>query len=207
MERYLKEFLVQNKKNVTKRRYIPKFQLFELIISYYGSRRWRKRKRKGKGWSSCFTTRFIEIHLVHRILFDVFSPWNVGMWDALQGNQEKPAVESVDAIKENSIEKHQFEDAYEAGPSMPVSFGGGRGGRGSGRGDGRDGRFDGGRGGRGRGLDRDMKGKDWECPSCTNVNWSWRTNCNKCNTAKPAGVVVGFSPFLLLTCYVSSAFY
>jgi hypothetical protein len=35
-----------------------------------------------------------------------------------------------------------------------------------------------------------MKGKDWECPSCTNMNWSWRTNCNKCNTGKPASALV-----------------
>lgn len=46
-----------------------------------------------------------------------------------------------------------------------------------------------GRGGRGlqqgRGFQKDAKGPDWDCPVCGNVNWSWRANCNKCQTAKP----------------------
>ena len=37
----------------------------------------------------------------------------------------------------------------------------------------------------GKGIERDLKGKDWECPSCSNVNWSWRTNCNACGVMKP----------------------
>jgi hypothetical protein len=40
------------------------------------------------------------------------------------------------------------------------------------------------------GFVRDAKGSDWECPSCANVNWSWRTNCNRCSTAKPIVKVV-----------------
>jgi hypothetical protein len=35
------------------------------------------------------------------------------------------------------------------------------------------------------GVEKDMKGKDWNCPSCQNLNWSWRTNCNMCSTPKP----------------------
>lgn len=35
------------------------------------------------------------------------------------------------------------------------------------------------------GFTRDAKGPDWNCPSCGNTNWSWRTNCNRCSTAKP----------------------
>lgn len=35
-------------------------------------------------------------------------------------------------------------------------------------------------------FDRDSKGKDWDCQSCGNVNWSWRTSCNKCNEPKPS---------------------
>ena len=34
-------------------------------------------------------------------------------------------------------------------------------------------------------FDKDLKGKDWYCPSCANHNWSWRTNCNMCGTPKP----------------------
>jgi hypothetical protein len=34
-------------------------------------------------------------------------------------------------------------------------------------------------------FDKDLKGKDWLCPSCQNTNWSWRTNCNMCATPKP----------------------
>jgi hypothetical protein len=42
----------------------------------------------------------------------------------------------------------------------------------------------------GRGLQRDVKGPDWDCSGCGNVNWCWRSNCNKCNTAKPAALVI-----------------
>ncbi len=34
-------------------------------------------------------------------------------------------------------------------------------------------------------IEKDLKGKDWNCPSCLNLNWSWRTNCNMCGTMKP----------------------
>lgn len=36
----------------------------------------------------------------------------------------------------------------------------------------------------------DVKGPDWDCPSCGNVNWSWRSTCNKCNGGKPASALV-----------------
>jgi hypothetical protein len=42
-----------------------------------------------------------------------------------------------------------------------------------------------------------MKGKDWECPSCSNVNWSWRTNCNMCSTAKIILPNVSYFNFLI----------
>ena len=29
---------------------------------------------------------------------------------------------------------------------------------------------------------------DWRCVTCSNVNFSWRTKCNKCNTKPPPGV-------------------
>ncbi|KJE90444.1 ubiquitin carboxyl-terminal hydrolase L5 [Capsaspora owczarzaki ATCC 30864] len=57
---------------------------------------------------------------------------------------------------------------------------------GSGRGD-RDRR---GGGGRDRDRDRDqddkprggpvLKGNEWKCDSCTNINWAWRKECNQC---------------------------
>lgn len=110
------------------------------------------------------------------------------MWDALQGNSEKQSSNAasaesfLDALPPS--ESGQYEDSNNrAVAPIPMGFGRGRGDFG-GRG---------GRGGRGRGgggLERDVKGKDWECPSCTNVNWSWRSNCNKCNTAKPAAILV-----------------
>lgn len=53
-------------------------------------------------------------------------------------------------------------------------------------------------GGRGRGRD-DAPGKpwqqdgDWQCPntSCSNVNFAFRGVCNRCGTARPAGVSSG----------------
>ena len=34
------------------------------------------------------------------------------------------------------------------------------------------------------GVELNKKGVDWNCPTCGNLNWSWRTNCNKCDTGK-----------------------
>ena len=34
----------------------------------------------------------------------------------------------------------------------------------------------------------EKNGTEWECPSCTNINWHWRSTCNKCNGAKPASL-------------------
>ena len=59
----------------------------------------------------------------------------------------------------------------------PLGFGRGRGRGGRGRGNFSK--------GRGRGLERDVKGPDWDCTLCGNTNWSWRSNCNRCQTAKP----------------------
>eukprot|EP00392_Amoebophrya_sp_AT5.2_P008848 g8876.t1 len=27
---------------------------------------------------------------------------------------------------------------------------------------------------------------DWKCGSCSNINWEWRTSCNKCGQLKPS---------------------
>lgn len=48
----------------------------------------------------------------------------------------------------------------------------------------------------------DMKGADWNCPSCGNVNWSWRATCNKCNGAKPASILVIMVSFVFRFSYV-----
>ena len=99
-----------------------------------------------------------------------------GMWESMHGTSNSSG--------DSAAELESFlADSTSFGEVMPSGFG--RGGRGSGRAGGRGGRMPEGRG-RGRGIDRDLKGKDWECPSCTNINWSWRSTCNKCNGAKPA---------------------
>mmetsp|Transcript_2544 Transcript_2544/g.4455 ORF Transcript_2544/g.4455 Transcript_2544/m.4455 type:complete len:350 (+) Transcript_2544:43-1092(+) len=100
-----------------------------------------------------------------------------GMWDALQGSNDKAA--SVEEADESAPENHQDDSIGVV--DMPIGFGRGRGG-------GRGGRGFGKAAGRGRGLVKDAKGKDWDCPSCSNVNWSWRSTCNKCGTAKPASL-------------------
>lgn len=112
-----------------------------------------------------------------------------GMWEALNGSNGNSGSDNlavdVDAFLSGD---NDLNIADSNGDLMPVGFGrsGGRnGGRTGGRGRGRGRDFDE-RGGRGRGIERDLKGKDWECPSCTNINWSWRTTCNKCNASKPA---------------------
>ena len=35
---------------------------------------------------------------------------------------------------------------------------------------------------------------NWKCPQCNNINWKWRTECNKCHAAPPPGVVIDNNP-------------
>ncbi|XP_078508657.1 uncharacterized protein LOC144768686 isoform X15 [Lissotriton helveticus] len=74
--------------------------------------------------------------------------------------------------------------------------GGGNGGRGGGRGRGGPmgrGGFGGGSGGGGSGFSSGGGGQqragDWKCPNptCENMNFSWRNECNQCKTSKPDG--------------------
>ncbi len=115
------------------------------------------------------------------------------MWEALNGTTEKKTYEDLplERTEPSYGESNNNREDYiptDSGPGRG-QFGrdGGRGGGGRGRGDGR---------GRG-GINKDLKGPDWECPSCTNVNWSWRSTCNKCNTGKPMSIVVSCSVVLL----------
>ncbi|KAK9886051.1 hypothetical protein WA026_014834 [Henosepilachna vigintioctopunctata] len=64
--------------------------------------------------------------------------------------------------------------------------GGGRGGGGFGGRGGGGGR-DGGSGGGGR--DRELRDGDWKCPNpdCSNTNFAWRNQCNRCDEPKPEG--------------------
>jgi hypothetical protein len=50
------------------------------------------------------------------------------------------------------------------------------------------------------GVEKDMKGKDWNCPSCNNLNWSWRANCNSCGTMKPVTLLVSLHLIVALLC-------
>ncbi len=36
-----------------------------------------------------------------------------------------------------------------------------------------------------KGPAADLKGKDWNCAACNNLNWSWRAQCNTCKAPKP----------------------
>jgi hypothetical protein len=105
-----------------------------------------------------------------------------GLWNELKSDSTEPDPSEPVAKKSDDIASDNFKTM----DSMQMmSFGGGgRGrGRGRGRGDGRGGRS-------GPGFEKDAKGPDWECPGCSNVNWSWRSNCNRCQTAKPGAPVV-----------------
>ena len=107
-----------------------------------------------------------------------------GVWSALQSGGSSS---EADLSKIVSVEASTVEDADEDTMAMPMGFGGGGRGAGRGRGGGRGGMGMG--RGNGRGLQRDAKGPDWDCPSCGNVNWSWRNDCNQCHTKKPASVL------------------
>ena len=106
-----------------------------------------------------------------------------GVWSALQsgGSSSEADLSKVEA---STVEDADDDDAM----AMPMGFGGGGRGAGRGRGGGRGGGMGMGRGNM-KGLQRDVKGPDWDCPSCGNVNWSWRNDCNQCHTKKPASVL------------------
>jgi hypothetical protein len=118
-----------------------------------------------------------------------------GLWEEISGGLGGSGASSSALNEEEPVRGEDFRydepDRYEEVVSddggndfMPMSFGRGGAGGGKGRGRGRGGdRGDG--AGRGRGFEKDLKGADWTCDSCGNVNWSWRATCNKCQTARP----------------------
>jgi hypothetical protein len=91
-----------------------------------------------------------------------------GMWNDLVNTDDQSSSEH---------KKRNFENDQTLEEMKQMTFGGG--GRGRGKPVLNDDR------GPPRGFARDAKGTDWNCPSCGNTNWSWRTNCNRCSTAKP----------------------
>lgn len=134
-----------------------------------------------------------------------------GMWDTLNSNSiaksDSAAAQTVDnfikTARDEQADDRRFDDSQEDNSrghssdahrnedfAMPTGFGRGPPGR---RKD-----FSKEFGGNKKGLERDAKGKDWDCPSCGNVNWSWRGTCNKCNTARPSTVIVSCLPLVVL---------
>jgi hypothetical protein len=112
----------------------------------------------------------------------------IGVWDSLNGINNNQSNEQVENFIQNNHEDNQYLDANNEEPNF-TSFGN-RNNRNNIKGRGFNNRN--GKGGRGRGLDMDQRGKDWTCPSCSNLNWSWRSNCNVCNTAKPLPILVSY---------------
>ena len=110
-----------------------------------------------------------------------------GLWQELNNeskgkdtriNEKIAEFDQTNRSKDNEHENEDFNTTnssafLDAEERTPIGFGRGRG-RGRGRGK-----------GRGRGLERDVNGPDWDCTLCGNTNWSWRSNCNRCQTAKP----------------------
>lgn len=116
----------------------------------------------------------VEFHCFLRVshsknhLLEVIEQQFEGVWESLQGNNEDINI-SIEAI-ENSVKDHDRDDlSFERGRDSNKNSSSQRSGLG--------------------GFARDAKGPDWNCLECGNVNWSWRTTCNKCNASKPNSLV------------------
>lgn len=107
---------------------------------------------------------------------------SLGLWDSLSTDQR-----STSLPEGKELVNAQFEDAPTSfGGNVPMSFGS------------RDGGGHRGGMGRGKGISKDLKGVDWNCSNCDNLNWSWRSTCNKCGTAKPQTLMVQYTSTLYL---------
>jgi hypothetical protein len=111
---------------------------------------------------------------IHYFYSGVWS--GLGGSDIIGGDGDKP-VESSDRSDDHSGGRKIIEDSSSSSSFIPTGFGRADKGRGAGIG---------GRGGGGQ----KSKGVNWNCPSCGNENWSWRETCNKCQSAKPASLLV-----------------
>ena len=98
----------------------------------------------------------------------------------MRGKDEESAVSVADGYSQDEDTKAQFEDPKPSANNDTMNRD-------------KSGRFDtgGGGAGRGRGMVKNKNGPDWACPSCANVNWCWRNNCNKCNGEKPKALQSG----------------
>ena len=99
-----------------------------------------------------------------------------GMWNEIINTDDTsiPSISSSSHIPSSYEEKNE-QTLHEM---KQMTFGG------RGRGGFSQGKYDQSSSG-GGGFVRDAKGSDWNCNSCGNTNWSWRTNCNRCSTPKP----------------------
>ncbi|RYG95175.1 hypothetical protein EON65_56370 [archaeon] len=117
------------------------------------------------------------------------------MWDALNTTSSR-VEEKVEAFISKASTEAEDEDKYKDAIADSGDFNFNTFGAGS-------------KGSRGKGERNnkmpvsDLKGKDWMCPSCSNTNWSWRSNCNMCNTSKPVLLVSDVYCIININCGIS----
>eukprot|EP01035_Chromulina_nebulosa_P018945 gene18945-24753_t len=116
-----------------------------------------------------------------------------GLWESFNDSENNPSKEvDINNININNFEDNDYENdnsiknedsnnsnSFNESSSRPMSFGSTRN---------RNGGFTKEFGNK-KGLIKDAKGSDWNCLKCENLNWSWRSHCNKCNTAKPKPIL------------------
>lgn len=114
------------------------------------------------------------------------------MWKSINSNDAAFSKDDEDIIIEKREENKKSNQNYDD-VKMVKEF------------TGRDRGSNGGFGGRGRGRGRgkpNSNGVDWNCVECDNLNWSWRTTCNKCNAGRPVTFIVSLLPRYLNAFYL-----